>query len=515
MINRLWDKLRKIKDKYYVASKYFAELYQKTNNHLLKHILGKMFKGVDHPASTRRLTGKKIQDLNVVSILDEFSFESYKYEFNLKMLPHINWKKVLTKDTDLFFCESSWAGSGRQWSLKKPMHRGKLKRVLRRCRKLEIPTVFWCKEDPVHFNMFLKPASRFDWIFTTDERCVPKYQEIFGHDRVHSLSFAVQPKVHNPFYEMEREAKVCFAGSYYTKKYPERGQALRDMFDASIPYGLVIFDRNSAGNHPFYKFPQQYKEFLRPRLPYSEIIKAYKGYAMNININTVTDSNTMFSRRVYELLACGTPVVSNPSLGMQKLFDTVIVCGSVAEYEKRIGELMQDKKRWQEISRKGVRDVLKGHTYHDRALQILSDMGARAVNDEDTIALFADLGAQKEDAEDWISRQIKKPDMVFDTGNTGVAQISGCTVLQYGIDDVRKYDKIVRLGKRMQDPHMIEELSLLIKCAREDSVALGSVADDSTLVNVASVTDDFINAYASGEADLGTLEVKLYAGMEV
>ncbi|MEK8227730.1 hypothetical protein NKG05_18920 [Oerskovia sp. M15] len=66
------------------------------------------------------------------------------------------------------------------------------------CREQGIPTVFWNKEDPVHFEDFLESAALFDRVCTTDVNRVPDYVERLGHDRVSVLPFAAQPAIHNP-----------------------------------------------------------------------------------------------------------------------------------------------------------------------------------------------------------------------------------------------------------------------------------------------------------------------------
>ena len=84
-----------------------------------------------------------------------------------------------------------------------------------------MPVVFWSKEDPVHFGVFLKVAQAADFVFTTDADCVGLYKTCVGHDRVYYLPFAAQPKIHNPLEEYERQNKFCFAGSFYVR-YQER-----------------------------------------------------------------------------------------------------------------------------------------------------------------------------------------------------------------------------------------------------------------------------------------------------
>ena len=58
--------------------------------------------------------------------------------------------------------------------------------------------------------------------------------------------------------------------------------------------------------------------------------EVYKESEFGLNFNTVTDSNTMFARRVFELMASNTVVLSNYSKGVYRLFkDNVLYMGEM------------------------------------------------------------------------------------------------------------------------------------------------------------------------------------------
>ena len=56
-----------------------------------------------------------------------------------------------------------------------------------------------------------------------------------------------------------------------------------------------------------------------------EIDKAYKGYEYGINLNTIKQSQSMFARRVYELMASNTAIISNFSRGLRTNFGDLII----------------------------------------------------------------------------------------------------------------------------------------------------------------------------------------------
>ncbi|MGG7060383.1 glycosyltransferase family protein, partial [Clostridium tertium] len=184
----------------------------------------------------------------------------------------------------------------------------------------------------------------------------------------YTLPFAAQPKIHNPIKISEkREDKACFAGSFYRHKYEERGKNLKNILDIAInQIGVDIYDRNYNLGNPLYSFPERFNKYIKGYIPPGELDKVNKGYKVMININTVVDSPTMFSRRVFESLACGTPIVSSYSLGINKIFNGLVVStDNTNELEKEFINL-KNKNYYEMKVVKGIREVLSKHTYYHR-----------------------------------------------------------------------------------------------------------------------------------------------------
>src|SRR5947207_580220 len=56
--------------------------------------------------------------------------------------------------------------------------------TLRRARALGRPIAWWTIEDPNSFETFLEQAALADFVFTTDEACIPQYRTRLSHERV-------------------------------------------------------------------------------------------------------------------------------------------------------------------------------------------------------------------------------------------------------------------------------------------------------------------------------------------
>jgi spore maturation protein CgeB/glycosyltransferase involved in cell wall biosynthesis len=310
--------------------------------------------------------------LKVAAVMDEFTYHSYAPECNLLQLtPEGALDELEAFQPDLLFIESAWRGKDELWNRKIGTLSHELKKVLEWCREHHVPTVFWNKEDPIHFETFLTTAQHFDCVFTTDIDCIARYKAALGHERVYLLPFACQPKIHNPVELYVRKDAFCFAGAYYVR-YPERTRDLEN-YVAEFPKfkPLEIFDRNFGKDDVNYKFPPSYEPYIVGTLPFDEIDKAYKGYRYAINLNSIKQSQTMFARRVYELLGSNTITVSNFSRGVRLLFgDLVIASDSGKEIIDRLGRM--DEEASAKFRLAGLRKVMQEHTYAHRLAYVAS-----------------------------------------------------------------------------------------------------------------------------------------------
>ncbi|MBA1239559.1 glycosyltransferase, partial [Pseudomonas kunmingensis] len=337
----------------------------------------------DAKQSARLLPQRMAQgQLKIACIMDDFTFGSYQPEAQLQQLTPTAWQAELEDfQPELLFIESAWRGKDELWGSKVGHNASELQQIVRWCKTRGTPTMFWNKEDPVHFETFLTTAKQFDFVFTTDMDCIHRYKAALGHDRVYFLPFACQPSVHNPIELYERKDAFCFAGAYYAR-YPERTRDLGN-FVAKLPEfrPVEIYDRNYGKNDPNYQFPAEYQPFIVGTLPFSEIDRAYKGYRYAINLNSIKQSQTMFARRVYELLGCNTVTVSNYSRGVRLMFgDLVITTDSGEEMVRRLQALAGNEESSGKLRLAALRKVMLEHTYEQRLNYIVAKVSGTPVS---------------------------------------------------------------------------------------------------------------------------------------
>ena len=323
---------------------------------------------------------KPTSNLVIATLLDRFSEDCWKYEANIIPLDKSSWQQQFEHNKPaFFFAESIWQGNDGKWvgSMTKYAEKksNPLRDIINYCKAQKIPTVFWNKEDPPNFDVFIDVAKEFDYIFTTDENCVKAYLENCGHNRVYSLPFAAQPYIHNPAGKPKELKEICFAGSWFANKHPERRELLPTLLDPALHRGLHIFDRMLNQNREDYRFPEKYQQAIVGTLDLERVLMAYRSYKVFLNVNTVTNSPTMFSRRVFELLACGTPVISTQSVGVQKMLgDFVKITHNYAETNEHIDVLLNDEEVRQKLAHTGYRYVHENHTYKHRLEYILGKL---------------------------------------------------------------------------------------------------------------------------------------------
>lgn len=264
----------------------------------------------------------------VAFICDEMTWLDFKDQCQGIFLSPRTWKAQMDAfRPELLFCESAWEGDLCGW----PDWRGRIYRnrgvrfenrkplldLLDYCRREEIPTAFWNKEDPTFWKHprydFTDTALRFDYLFTTAEECVSAYRSM-GHQRVFVLPFGVNTAIFSPAQRAPEAGRVLFAGSWFAD-LPQRCRDMSRLFDHVLEQGMTldIYDRKSGSGGKNFQFPQRYAPYLHDGVPYQALPALLSRYEYALNVNSVTDSSTMCSRRVLQVAACGMKIITNPS----------------------------------------------------------------------------------------------------------------------------------------------------------------------------------------------------------
>jgi hypothetical protein len=174
---------------------------------------------------------RAVDDLRVAAVVDTFTEASFAPDCDLITFRPDTWRAAMEADRPhLLFVESAWKGNGGSWefqvgSYSYPQSVGlpHLSELISWCNDHDVPTVFWNKEDPVHFDKFKEAARLFDVVLTTDSDRIPHYEALDGlrAEVVAALPFAAQPVLHHPTHELaDRDPRPVFGGTYYKNRHP-------------------------------------------------------------------------------------------------------------------------------------------------------------------------------------------------------------------------------------------------------------------------------------------------------
>lgn len=291
------------------------------------------------------------------------------------------WPPLHPRSVDALFVESAWFGRWDRWRHRIATRPDSgtqpgqaLRRLVERARERGIPTVFWNREDGVHFERFIDSASMFDVVLTVDANCLPRYRERLGPAvKLGVLPFAIHPDIHYPVPGDPPLRRANFVGSY-SRHIHDRRRVWQDMlFRAAQPLGLTVYDRNSRRPHPRYRYPALPWMDVRPAVRHANTADIYRRHAVSINVNTVEDSPSMYSRRLVEIMACGGLAVTSPSPAVSRHFaDHCTVVHDAEQAREVMARIARDglSRQDRERARAGADHVLRHHTWAHRLADI-------------------------------------------------------------------------------------------------------------------------------------------------
>ena len=418
-------------------------------------------------------------------IADEFIFHTYKDAAEFIYLTPEDYKY----DLDYVLIVTAWKGVNGEWAgLGNPKNtemKKKLYNIIDYYKDLGKKIIYYSKEDPGNYYIFLHIAKRCDYIFTTAEECIEHYQKDTEAKSIRLLGFAINPIIHNPIGMCKHNFdEVFFAGTWWNKKYPERKVDMETVFQSVLTAGkkLKLIDRNYANGKADYFYPVEYLKYVSPAIPHDILQKVHKLYPWAININTSKSSTTMYASRVYELQALGSLIISNHSVGMEHDFPNILVeDGNGAATEA----LMNFSK--EEVYRRrveGIRRVMTGETVYERMRYLLEVVDEQRISLERTVGVVV----PDEDCDELVSMVEKQ-------------SYSNRTIIrrnQLNEENYRECDIITFFGKGNEyGEYYLEDMINGFKYTDSDFIT-----KDAHFVNgelIEGIEHDYVKKYKSNE----------------
>lgn len=322
-------------------------------------------------------------------IADEFLYRSFADTASFIYLTPEQYKY----DIDVLLIASSWKGLHNEWkglgNTNQTKLRDRLYEMIEYYRQAGKKVVFYSKEDPSNYYVFLDIAKRCDYIFTTAAECVEHYKKDTGIRQVHVLEFSVNPVQFHPIgMRMFHEEEVLFAGTWWNKKYPERKQDMEEIFQQVLKAGkkLKIIDRNYSLGNADYFYPEKYLSCVSPEMDHAMLQKVHKMHSFAINVNSIKNSETMFASRVYELMALGNLIISNQSRGMEQKFPDIIIEDGSGQSKEILCNDTKEQTYQKQIA--GIRRVMAKETTFDRMYTMMAQIGMPVKTKERTVGII-------------------------------------------------------------------------------------------------------------------------------
>ena len=345
-------------------------------------------------------------------IADEFNYRMYADAVHVVYVSPDNFKEVIDKgEIDCLLVMSCWRGVGSFVDIgenefchyfgKEGL--GLIETIVDYANSRGILTIFQSTEDPVDFDRYAGISRQCNYVFSSDADSIEAYKALRDDDNVFLFEYGVNPLIHNPIGFCNKsplKRGVMFAGSYYSKKFPERHEAQARIFGGTLAAKRPLWIIDRFYNEDGRLFPSKYRKYVLPSLSYDDLQKAHKLFDYSVNLNSVTTSPTMCARRTYEVQALGGLMLSNYSLAVSNQFPEIPIVLEPSEVGRILGGHTPGEVLNMQLD--GIRRMFGGCTVYDRLNRMFSLCGIPAsfparpvyVLCEDPAALAGPLAAQ-------------------------------------------------------------------------------------------------------------------------
>jgi spore maturation protein CgeB len=227
------------------------------------------------------------------------------------------------------------------------------------------PLAWWTIEDPNHFDEFLPQAAVADFVFTTDEACIPRYVSALRHNRVFWLPLACSPEFHGPLQLTEDATDFVLSANWY--RYEARRWGVATVVDPLRRAGcsLTLFSYEKG------RWPAEYLSYWRGEMGPRTTAEQYRHGRVVLGLNNQR-WGVGTSMRTFEALACAKPFLAAHSEAYDRLG---LVHGEHMAWIDRAADALPWGRfllgtEGEAIGRAGRAFVLAHHTYAHRLARI-------------------------------------------------------------------------------------------------------------------------------------------------
>jgi len=240
--------------------------------------------------------------------------------------------------------------------------------LFRLLRAYNVPLVYWAIDDPPDWRrMSLRLARGAALVLTPAEECLPLYRK---HGiKAQFFHFACNPAFHRPATpRTEFTCDLMFVGNYYTS-YPQRRVGFDTLLTPLLAgaYSLKVYgNEHWLDNTDNYTLPANvYQGYL----DYRNLPSAYASAKIVLGINSVLDSPTMMSMRIFEVLGCGAFCLTHWTPALENYFQNhvhLVWSRHPDETPELVRYYLARDDLRRQIAQQGQQEVYSKHTYRQR-----------------------------------------------------------------------------------------------------------------------------------------------------
>jgi spore maturation protein CgeB len=205
-------------------------------------------------------------------------------------------------------------------------------------------------------------AEYMDWVFCTDSYFMDQMREHGFAAPASYLPLALDPQVFRPM-AVPRTDKIV----YVANNTPGRGQ-----FVGSVEKPLTLYGRGWS------KLKETPHEIHAYRLPLSKLPTVYASSRAVLNVKNEKNVVRGLSQRTFEPYGCMTPVLNDDMADVDRCFEPgkeILIYRSLEELHDLHDRLTADPVFAKSLGAAGYKRVMAEHTYEQRALAMLRQVG--------------------------------------------------------------------------------------------------------------------------------------------
>ena len=228
-------------------------------------------------------------------------------------------------------------------------HRDPMHEVFRHISRLGVKTIHWFCDDHWRFEKYSSAvAPYFDFICTTAESAIPKYEELGISHKVVKTQWACNHELYVP-YDFKKDLDISFIGQPHSNR-------------------LEIVARIMQSGLPVEVFGYGWKD--RPRLPFHQMVRLFSRSKINLNLSNASNLNTQqIKGRNFEIPGTRNFQLSSIAENLSEYYEEgkeIVLFDSLEELIDKAKYYLQHEEKRNKIAENGYRRTLSEHTWHHR-----------------------------------------------------------------------------------------------------------------------------------------------------